>query len=298
MKIILSRSIYGLWVKKTQINSKTLHFLPILCVRVTGTVVWAGTPRLRSPWTRPPALSSDIVMPTSHRSSLGSLPGWTCQETTSRGKRWWGMRDTAQATSALVPLDVEKQRVYSKLRTPKLFTLSLRQRKLVSATFIHLLVLSLMIQSSFISAYGHDAKFMTIVATSVDWLTILRASSTSLPQQTNTTTRLWLLDCGCCTNSPVILTPEEDSEILKLLNLRQLFSSELGQKESHPCPALDLEMPTLIPVVKQLNCKPPQCVMKVLVQKSQQDNFIYKRAELKFTGSHSGPGPISLISII
>lgn len=208
------------------------------------------------------------------------------------------MRDTAQATSALVLLDVEKQQVYSKLLTgAKLFTLSLRERKLVSATCIHLLVLSLMIQCSFISAYGHDPKFITIVATSV-WLTILRASSTSLPQETNTTTRLWLLDCGCCTNSPVILTPEEDSEILKLLNLRQLLSSDLGQKESHPCPALDLEMPTLIPAVKQLNCKPPQCVMKVLVQRSQQDNFISKRAEMKFTGSHSGPGPISLTSII
>lgn len=103
--------------KLKSIPKHSIHFLPILCVRVTGAVVWAGTLRLRSPWTRPPALSIDIVMPTSHRSSLGSLPSWTCQETTSRGKRWWGMRDTAQATSALVLLEVEKQQVYSKLLT-------------------------------------------------------------------------------------------------------------------------------------------------------------------------------------
>lgn len=92
----------------------------------------------------------------------------------------------------------------SSSQVPEIFTLSLRERKLISATCMQLLVLLVMTQCSFISACGHDQKFMTIGGGSnIDWLIILRAlpfcSPPSLWQQTNTTTGLlWLLHLSAC----------------------------------------------------------------------------------------------------
>ena len=65
----------------------SIHFRPLIRGRVAGAAAWAGTPRLPSPRTLPPALPkvfpgqlSDIVTPACPRSSSGSPPSGTCQE--------------------------------------------------------------------------------------------------------------------------------------------------------------------------------------------------------------------------
>ena len=94
-------------------------FLSVIRGRVVGAAAWAGTPRLPSPWTLPPALpggSQRVPRPAERHShsSLGSPPCGTCQENFLR-EASWGHPKQMPEPPQLAPLDVEKQRLYSEL---------------------------------------------------------------------------------------------------------------------------------------------------------------------------------------
>ena len=100
-----------------------------------------------------PGQPSNTVTPACPGSSSGSPPSGTCQEHLLR-EASRGHPKQMPEPPQLAPLDVEEQRLYSKLLPGELLILSLRERpatlrrKLISAACIRDLILSVMTQSS------------------------------------------------------------------------------------------------------------------------------------------------------